>query len=157
MTLINVEFYYKSVMPIIAEWAYLWLQKAHLHGVDRTEAIRYLLEGAAAKSETVTKLTLIDLAITKALVSLGEVPPEPPLTLAHTKSLSAVEIETRTVTLQRLQRQNSDEVVTDNYRFHLLHNQVKHLKAAKEYTDLHRRLVDEIYKVDDDIDEHRYV
>ena len=56
MTLLNYEFYNERMKPVMAEWAYLWLQKHHLHGIDRVEAVQYLLEGAAARSDTSTKV-----------------------------------------------------------------------------------------------------
>lgn len=56
MTLLNYEFYNERMKPVMAEWAYLWLQKHHLHGIDRAEAVQYLLEGAAARSDTSTKV-----------------------------------------------------------------------------------------------------
>ena len=39
-------FLLQYLKPILAEWSYLWLQKQHLHGIDRDEAIKYILEGA---------------------------------------------------------------------------------------------------------------
>lgn len=57
MTLLNYEFYEERLKPVMAEWAYLWLQKHHLHGIDRAEAVQYLLEGAAARSDTSTKVS----------------------------------------------------------------------------------------------------
>jgi hypothetical protein len=57
VTLLNYEFYEERLKPVMAEWAYLWLQKHHLHGIDRAEAVQYLLEGAAARSDTSTKVS----------------------------------------------------------------------------------------------------
>jgi hypothetical protein len=56
VTLLNYDFYNEQMKPVIAEWAYLWLQKHHLHGIDRLEAVQYMLEGAAARSDTSTKV-----------------------------------------------------------------------------------------------------
>ena len=39
ITLLDFEFYFDVLKPILAEWAFLWLQKNHLHGVDRAEAV----------------------------------------------------------------------------------------------------------------------
>jgi hypothetical protein len=61
VTLLNYEFYNERMKPVMAEWAYLWLQKHHLHGIDRHEAVQYLLEGAAARSDTSTKVPFISL------------------------------------------------------------------------------------------------
>ena len=58
VTLLNYEFYNERLKPVMAEWAYLWLQKHHLHGIDRHEAVQYLLEGAAARSDTATKVLI---------------------------------------------------------------------------------------------------
>jgi len=75
IALLDFEFYHTTLKPIFADWAYLWLQKNHLHGVDRNEvwgtdwwccgdcfhswfltfladwqAVRYIIDGAAARS-----------------------------------------------------------------------------------------------------------
>eukprot|EP00750_Incisomonas_marina_P014138 INCI17609.11.p1 GENE.INCI17609.11~~INCI17609.11.p1 ORF type:complete len:5029 (+),score=1065.32 INCI17609.11:298-15384(+) len=50
ITLLDFQFYYSVMKPILADWAFLWLQKNHLHGVDRADAVRYIMDGAAAKS-----------------------------------------------------------------------------------------------------------
>jgi hypothetical protein len=57
ITLLNNVYYEKQMKPILAEWAYLWLQKQHIHGIERHEAIQYMLEGAAARSDTATKVS----------------------------------------------------------------------------------------------------
>ena len=62
------------MMPLLAEWCFLWLQKQHLHGIDRVEAIRYIIEGAAAKSESSAKLKYIERAIEKLKNKSGEEP-----------------------------------------------------------------------------------
>ena len=50
VTLLDMQFYLNKMKPILADWAFLWLQRNHLHGVSRAEAIRYIIDGAAAKS-----------------------------------------------------------------------------------------------------------
>lgn len=50
VTLLDMQFYLNTMKPILADWAFLWLQRNHLHGVSREEAIRYIIDGAAAKS-----------------------------------------------------------------------------------------------------------
>ena len=52
-------------------WAFLWLQKQHLHGIDYDEAVRYMLHGAAARSETTKKLQMIETEIARIRVQLG--------------------------------------------------------------------------------------
>ena len=63
ITLLNPMFYARRMKPILAEWSYLWLQKQHLHGIDRDEAVRYMLTGAAARSEGKAKETLLEKAL----------------------------------------------------------------------------------------------
>ena len=65
ITLLNIEYYNMALKPLLAEWAYLWLQKQHLYGINKDESIQYMLEGAAARSDATVKITLIDLAISK--------------------------------------------------------------------------------------------
>jgi len=43
----------------MAEWVYLWLQKYHLHGIDSQEALGYIVEGTASRSDTALKLKLV--------------------------------------------------------------------------------------------------
>ena len=50
ITLLDFQFYYNVMKPILADWAFLWLQKNHLHGVERSDAVKYIVDGAAAKS-----------------------------------------------------------------------------------------------------------
>ena len=57
------DFYHERLKPIMANWAYLWLQKQHLYGIESGETIRYLLEGPAARSETSKKILLLEAAI----------------------------------------------------------------------------------------------
>lgn len=89
VTLLNPEFYHESMKPILAEWVYLWLQKQHLHGIDRNEAVRYMLEGAAARSDNTTKVNLIEIALTKLHVNSGDLPPVPMPTLGYQKSMTS--------------------------------------------------------------------
>ena len=105
ITLLNVDFYKTSIKPLMAEWAYLWLQQQHLHGIEHHEAVQYMLEGAAARSETSLKVNLIDVAINKTLVTSGEKSPVPPLTKAYEKLLSVEELNTKHSTVEKLRRQ----------------------------------------------------
>jgi hypothetical protein len=68
VTLLNYDFYNEQMKPVIAEWAYLWLQKHHLHGIDRLEAVQYMLEGAAARSDTSTKVCACSYSVLLLLV-----------------------------------------------------------------------------------------
>lgn len=83
-----MDFYDRELKPLMAEWAYLWLQKQHLHGIDRVEAVQYMLEGATARSETSTRINFIETAITKARVKCGLAKAGTPRTRAYEQSLS---------------------------------------------------------------------
>ena len=72
ITLLNPDFYHSKMKPVLAEWAFLWLQKQHLHGIERDEAIMYVLEGAVARSDLTLKLQLVETALAKCEVELGE-------------------------------------------------------------------------------------
>lgn len=52
VTLLNTEWYQSTLKPLMAEWVYLWLQKQHLHGIHRHEAVTYMLEGAGLFSSS---------------------------------------------------------------------------------------------------------
>ena len=63
ITLLNKDFYKNRLRPALAEWACLWLLKQHLHGISGSEAVEYMLEGGAARSEASKKLLAIEGAI----------------------------------------------------------------------------------------------
>jgi hypothetical protein len=136
-----VEYYHTVLKPLMAEWAYLWLQKQHLFGIDRQEAVRYMLEGAAARSDVVTKINLIELAITKTMVSLGDVPPLPMPTLGYQKSMSEMEKISRSSTIEDLHEQTVKKLKEDAMLEKLLEVQLRHLNAAKEAAESHHKLV----------------
>jgi len=50
ITLLNPDFYSVNLLPALAEWVYLWLQKHHLHGISRSETIQYLIAGGEPRS-----------------------------------------------------------------------------------------------------------
>jgi hypothetical protein len=127
--------------PILAEWSYLWLQKQHLHGIDRTEAVRYMLEGAAARSDNTTKINLIDIAITKARVSLGDLPPVPIPTLGYQKSMSEEQRARSDSEMSLLKRQAAEAIHADIDAERLVDAQIVHLERAKEVAHEHSKLV----------------
>lgn len=88
VTLLNVDYYHEVMKPIFADWAYLWLQKQHIHGIERHETLTYIMDGASARSDVTAKVAVLDLAIIQSKVNLGELSPMPAPTLAHQKSLS---------------------------------------------------------------------
>ena len=88
LTLLDKDFYAKHLKPAMAEWAYLWLQKQHLYGISRNEAVQYLVAGAAAKSQSQKRLTTLENAIDAQLVRQGEMSELPEPTAAHLRMLS---------------------------------------------------------------------
>lgn len=86
-TLLDVGFYNARLKPILAEWAYLWLQKNHVN-FDKADAIAYLLEGAIALSDLQVKVNLVDVAVAKLDVVLGDKPASPRLTDGHLKAIA---------------------------------------------------------------------
>lgn len=125
----------------MAEWSYLWLQKQHLHGIDRNEAIRYMLEGAAARSETSTKLNMIDMAITKVQVELGNTAASPSPTKGFVRSLSSEKRGEIVGSIRKLQRQRSESVSSNIELSALLQAQETQLEIAKKAAIEHRTLV----------------
>lgn len=139
MTLLNVDFYNDIMKPIFAEWAYLWLQKQHIHGIERHETLTYVLEGASARSDSTAKVSMIDLAIIQARVNIGDLSPMPVPTLAHQRSLSD---EGR----NRLEREREEarlavKLAADPDQAMLFELQLKHLEVARDISIVQRDLV----------------
>jgi len=57
ITLLNLDFYRSAMVPVLAEWTFLWLQKHHLHGIDHGDTIRYLSQGVPPRSHVEAKST----------------------------------------------------------------------------------------------------
>lgn len=117
------------------------MQKQHLHGIDRGEAVRYMLEGAAARSDNSTKVNLIDLALTKAFVDSGDLPPVPVPTLGYQKSMSEAERARSDSELKLMTEQASLAFKADHEYHDLVLSQIKHLESAKEVALDHSKLV----------------
>jgi hypothetical protein len=138
---LNPDFYHESMKPILAEWSYLWLQKQHLHGIDRAEAVRYMLEGAAARSDNSTKVNLIELALTKSLVDSGDLPPVPIPTLGYQKSMTQAE-RARSDSELKSMKERASSAFNADLEFHdLVLSQITHLENAKEVALEHSKLV----------------
>jgi hypothetical protein len=125
----------------MAEWAYLWLQKQHIHGIDRAEAVQYMLEGAASRSDNITKLKLIEIALTKARAEAGIVPFEPSPTRGFERAMSSEVREQMVGTVRKLQRERSISVSTDSELNALLTSQIQQLELAQKVAEHHRNLV----------------
>eukprot|EP01038_Epipyxis_sp_PR26KG_P004458 gene4458-6304_t len=65
ITLLNTDFYHEKIKPLMAEWTFFWLQRQHLYGINRDEVVRYILEGAAAKSDASNACAALTAALNK--------------------------------------------------------------------------------------------
>jgi hypothetical protein len=152
VTLLNPEFYHAALKPVLAEWAYLWLQKQHLHGIDRHEAVRYMLEGAAARSDNTGKLNFIEIALKKAQADAGLEAFEPSPTRGFIRSMSS-EVRDQVVgTMRKLQRSRSESVSQNLELNAVLKSQIHHLDIARNSALEHRQLVNEIYGIDETVE-----
>jgi hypothetical protein len=140
--------------PVMAEWAYLWLQKQHLHGIDRGEAVRYMLEGAAARSDNTTKINLLELGLTKAMVDMGDMPPMPVPTLGYQKSMTDGERQRTNSEMQRMQEEAAANFHSSQELEVLVPAQIKHLQHAKVIAEEHARMVNDVYDIDEQIEDH---
>lgn len=137
----------------MANWTYLWLQKQHLHGIGPSETVRYLLEGAAAKSETSTKIYILEKAIAKKKMTRGEIAPvlaSP--TSGYQKAMSPEKRAAFTTNALTLQRQASERIASDPVLDKLLKAEEKHLHRALASAVDHKNLVNEIYDIDEQIE-----
>lgn len=66
VTLLNLDYYNERIKPSIAEWAYLWLQKQHFHGINHIEAVHYILNGAMKRRDVSERLHIINEAMGKS-------------------------------------------------------------------------------------------
>ena len=114
ITLLNRDFYTARLRPVMAQWACLWLVKHHLHGISGAEAVEYMLEGGAARSEAGKKLRSIEGAIKRRRVELGLDPAAVPLTVAHQGAMTRQESEERSSAEQGLMRQMSEEAASES-------------------------------------------
>lgn len=155
ITLLNVEYYRSEMMPVLAEWCFLWLQKQHLHGIDRLEAIRYIIEGAATKSESSTKLNFIERAIKKTKSALGQDPISPTFTSGYRRSMSFEEHEEKLSEITSLQRKTSESVQADPEQYNLLREELTELEEAYAIAQINQSLINEIYDFDEKINNER--
>lgn len=154
VTLLNMEFYNSHIKPIIAEWAFLWLQKQHIHGVDRHEAVQYMLEGAAARGDSATKVSLIELELVKIRQLSGETLPGTPPTQGFLKTFTGSERANRLHKLQEKKEKNALNARSSQSLMSLYRSQIKYLQLANEMALVQKQLADEIYEIDEKIEDH---
>jgi hypothetical protein len=95
----------------MAEWAYLWLQKQHLYGIERNEAIQYMIEGAAARTDNTTKYNFIDVALKKCHVEAGILGVSVTPTVAYQRQMT-LNAETPLTTPMHGNNSNSPSILT---------------------------------------------
>ena len=145
VTLLNPLFYHAELKPVLAEWAFLWLEKNHLHGISKPDAISYVLEGAAAKSET--KQRVLDLKADAALLRerLGHEAPQPPKPGALRASLSAEERTARKERTAHLIHKRSKEARSDEQLRQVLEQRLHVVETALATAKEQQELLLEIY------------
>ncbi len=117
----------------------MWLQKQHIHGIDKTEALRYILEGASARSAMSEKLLVIDLAISKANIAAGAASPIPAPTLGYQRTLSDEDNEI----LRESRESARKNIITsgDPIKIILHENELHYLEIAKQISSTQLELV----------------
>ena len=148
LTLLNKEFYHARMKPVLAEWSYLWLQMQHLHGISKEEAVQYVLEGAAAKSETVTKAHLIQQEIKSVEVQLGLASEKPEPTVGLKRSGSSVAKAWEQGNDQLLLRKSSSMGSVNGKEDEYLEAKLVELRAAGEVSEAQSDLNNQIYLID---------
>jgi hypothetical protein len=150
VTLLNTDWYHENLKPVMADWVYLWLQKQHLHGVSRREAISYIVEGAVARSEATAKVTSLESAIAKTEAELGlRLPLSPPaLTTAHLATLTLSSRKRYHLENEQVREQVVLVLETDPSRKKLLEMQLEELILAASHARQQRDLVLELYNLD---------
>mmetsp|Transcript_2417 Transcript_2417/g.3236 ORF Transcript_2417/g.3236 Transcript_2417/m.3236 type:complete len:3692 (+) Transcript_2417:353-11428(+) len=170
LTLLDTTFYHERLKPVLAEWAFLWLQKQHLHGIDRSEAIQYILEGAVARSDLAMKVNLLDAAVTRCDIDLGKEKSEPVKTKGHIRSLSITnkgnEDQPQAVVLEeddeddmppppmQLIRQKTHDMEKDGHHANDVNIERECLEQAREAAEEQRRLITEIFSVEKNLEQH---
>jgi thiol-disulfide isomerase/thioredoxin len=153
ITLLNIDFYESTLKPLMAEWSYLWLQQQHLHGIDRHEAVQYILEGAAAKSDAHTKVNLIDTALTKIMQERGLAPLEPAPTAGYVRSLTPEQVKEES-DVADMRRSKTIQMLSENVQLAAyLGIQARILEEVRSSSQEQFELVSEIYKLDEQLDE----
>ena len=154
VTLLNNDWYHEYLKPAMAEWIYLWLQKQHLHGVSRKEAISYIVEGAVAGScgQLQAKVSSLEAALAKTEAALGLRPPlsPPALTGAHLASLKQSVRQQYQQENVEVQEQVSRVLGAEPWRKKLLEVEQAELVSAAARTREQRDLVLELYKMDEE-------
>jgi hypothetical protein len=112
-----------------------------LFGLTQEESIRYILEGAAARSDTVSKIRMIDAALVQARVAAGEITEEPELTQRHARSLSPDKKLMREKSINDSLSLAVQRVSEETGSMSLLKAQIHYLKLAKIVAEQHRKLV----------------
>ena len=105
--------------------------------------MRYLLEGAAARSETTTRVKLIEAALLKARIGAGDEPLLELLqpTTGYKRTFSETVGEAAAATACRAQQQALEQLRADVGLQTTLRAQIRRLQEAKAAAEEHRTLV----------------
>jgi hypothetical protein len=152
VTLLDPEYYHNRLKPLLAEWAYLWLQKQHLHGVERSEAIKYILEGAVARSDLALKLRVIKSAVAEVQVKLGEIPAEPELTTGYRNTVPPDLLAQHNKGQLQLMRQTSAGLAPGVEE--QLRRRLTMLTDACNAADAQFNLMEKIFAIEDHLEGH---
>ena len=175
VTQLNPAYYHSQIKPLMAKWAFLWLQerhmhaytharmhacshvhmqKQHLHGIDYDEAVRYMLHGAAARSEAVKKLQKIDLEITRLRVQLGHESQAPELPtradMMERTSTADDELPPRVASA----RTSEASWLISNEPAEVVEVRLAKLVEARAIADEQRVLMNSIYAAEEQLEEH---
>lgn len=152
VTLLDPDYYHKRLKPLLAEWAYLWLQKQHLHGIERDEAIKYTLEGAVARSDLALKLRILKTAIAEVQVKLGDMPADPELTTGYRSTVTPDQLAKHDEEQLQLMRQSSAGLapgVEDQLR-----RQLRNLRDASSAAEDQFNMMEKIFAIEECLEGH---
>jgi hypothetical protein len=138
-TLLDINFYNESLKPILAEWAYLWLQKQHLHGIDKKDVIEYILEGAVARTDLSLKVKLLQAAIDR---------------IQDIEEANSPTTRSKMQFKPSLVRQNSFDAGEDSHSMDDVERERRCLMFALDEADTQRRLISDIFSVENELETH---
>mmetsp|Transcript_21594 Transcript_21594/g.31811 ORF Transcript_21594/g.31811 Transcript_21594/m.31811 type:complete len:2705 (-) Transcript_21594:384-8498(-) len=153
LTLLNPQFYHDSLRPLMAEWVYIWLLRQHLHGIDKNDTLRYLLEGAAAKADITSRMELMEEEYLRLEVELGELDEAPRHSKVYEQLIPVEEQKVDTLERSKSRRDHSDTVMADPSLHAELIRKLRHLKETIDSTESQRKLLSTLNEIEsrDDI------
>ena len=141
VTLLDKTYYSTDLRPALAEWCYLWLQKQHLHGITKEECVRYLINGAAAKSQAKKRCLVVEAEIIKLQVDMGLVSNTVNMSVSALRQKSNDAMEEK----KKQWRQSSSDGEKEKRKLYL-----KYLLQAKEMALVQSSTIEGIYLYEED-------